>query len=106
MTLVLAATVLAAAGPPYRDRPLVEVLEELRARGVDLVYSSALVGERLVVTVEPLSTAPREILDEILPPLGLGARAGPGGTILIVPSGESPAGRLTGRVVSASRLSA
>jgi outer membrane receptor protein involved in Fe transport len=107
ITLVLvAATSLATAGAPYRGRPLVEVLEELRARGAELVYSSALVDERMVVTVEPRSTEPRDILHEILPPLGLEAREGPGGAILIVPSERALSGRLTGRVVSASRLAA
>ena len=107
MTFVAVATTGAAtAGAPYRGRPLVEVLEELRTRGVDLVYSTAVVDEGLRVTIEPRSSEPRRILDEILPSLGLAAREGPGGSLLIVPKGKPGSGRLAGRIVSASRLSA
>ncbi len=70
--------------PAWRGRPLVDALEDLRARGLNLIFSSAVVTEDLVVTIEPRSTQPRAILDEILAPLGLLARDGPAGSILIV----------------------
>ena len=73
-----------AAEERFRGRPLAEVLEELRARGLSLVYSSAVVTGDLAVTVEPRSRHPRAVLDEILAPLGLAAREGPAGSLLIV----------------------
>lgn len=86
----------------YRGRPLVEVLERLRARGLNLVFTTAVVREDVVVTVEPTATEPRAILEEILAPLRLRARSGPAGSILILPA-EPTVGRLRGRVVSATR---
>jgi TonB dependent receptor len=78
-----------AAEERFRGRLLAEVLEELRARGLSLVYSSAVVTAGLLVTVEPRSRRPRAVLDEILAPLGLAAREGPAGSLLIV---AAPAG--------------
>lgn len=105
----LTATVVAIAlamGPPLRSapeairgRPLVEVLRDLQERGVRLLFSSAVVSADLRVPVEPTSTEPRALLDEILPPLGLAAEDGPAGTIRIVPRAP-PVGTLTGRVRS------
>ncbi len=68
----------------YAGRPLVEVLESLRARGLNLIYSTAVVDEKLVVPIEPRASDPRGILDEILPTLGLVARDGPGHSALVV----------------------
>lgn len=85
------ASIASAENPAFRGRPLAQVLRELRARGLNLIYSSAVVTRALVVTVEPTSTRPRAILHEILPPLGLTARDGPAGSILIVRSPQKPA---------------
>ncbi|HYM33873.1 MAG TPA: hypothetical protein VET48_00685 [Steroidobacteraceae bacterium] len=52
-------------------RPLTEVLAELRASGISLVYSSQVVTPNLRVTVEPTATQPIEQLREALKPLGL-----------------------------------
>lgn len=88
VALILGLAPLAAAeeNPEFRGRRLASVLQDLRARGLNLIYSSAVVTGDLVVTVEPESERPRAILDEILPPLGLTARDGPAGSILIVRS--------------------
>lgn len=83
----------------YEGRRLVHVLQELRDRGLDLIYSSAVVGRELRVTVEPLSTDPRKILAAVLDPLGLRAEEGPRGSILVLPRGQEP-GRVHGRVTS------
>ncbi len=93
----------AARRPVYRGRPLIEALERLQAEGLHLIYSTAVVSEEIVVTVEPAVTEPRAILDEILPPLGLEARDGPGGSVLIVGTPHPAPGKLDGRVVSAGR---
>ena len=74
----------------YQGRRLSEVLDELRGQGLVLVYSSAVVGNDLVVTVEPEPGDPREILRHILPPLGLAAEDGPGGSLVVVPRLEDP----------------
>ncbi len=90
-------------GTGHLGRPLTEVLESLRAQGLNLIYSTAVVGEGLVVTVEPKATTPRAILDEILPPLGLEARNGPGGAVLVVRAALPAPGKIRGRVVSDGR---
>lgn len=86
-----------SAGPPdgagpacplatcrYAGRPLITALEDLRARGLNLVFSSDLVRPDLIVETEPPIAAPRQVLNRILAPFGLDARDGPAGTILIV----------------------
>jgi len=86
--------------PEFRGRRLAEVLQELRDRGLDLVFSSAVVAPDLRVRVEPSASDPRAILDEILPPLGLKAEDGPSGAILILPADPDPAdpqGRATAK---------
>ncbi len=104
VALVLALAVchpLRAAGQPeYRGRPLLEVLQELQDRGLELIFSTAVVGESLRVSVEPSASDPRSALDEILEPLGLEARDGPAGSIMILPQGQATGG-LQGRVVMA-----
>ena len=90
--------------PRYAGRPLVEVIEQLRATGLKILYSSAVVGPDLRVAAEPAATEPRRILDEILAPLGLLAQEGPEGALLIVPAAPpEPRLTLTGRVLSTSR---
>lgn len=84
MSGFLLAVLLAGASRGYEGRVLVDVLDELRRGGLNVLYSSAVVTPEIVVTVEPGSREPRAILDEILPPLGLAARTGAGGSILIV----------------------
>lgn len=89
--------------PIFRGRPLVEVLRHLQERGLNVIFSTAVVDEGFLVTIEPTTTQPRRILEEILTPLGLEARDGPGGTLLIVRGhGPPEAGVLNGRVISAA----
>ncbi len=86
----------------YKGRPLAEVLEELKAAGLTLIYSTAVVRPDLRVTIEPSSAEPRAVLDQILAPLGLEAREGPAGSLLIL-AARTAAGSLAGRVRSAAR---
>ena len=51
-----------AAGPPYRGRPVAEVLRELGAHGLRLIYSSETVPTSLEVLAEPAGNAPLEVL--------------------------------------------
>ena len=84
VALCCASVRLFAETPIYEGLPLAEALEDLRARGLDIVYSSRLVRPEMRVVEEPSSTVPRQILDEILPPHGLRAEDGSGGRILVV----------------------
>jgi hypothetical protein len=102
--------VFAEEGSSYLGRPLIEVLNEMKARGLPLVFSTAVVGEDLRVTVEPAATDLRAVLEEILAPLGLKTREGPGGSVLVVPRGEGAGirrgrGLVTEVVVTPSKLS-
>ena len=76
----------------YAGRPLIAALEDLRARGLNLVFSSDLVRPDLIVGTEPPIAAPRQVLLRILAPFGLDARDGPAGTILIVRTTSVPPG--------------
>jgi Ca-activated chloride channel family protein len=71
-------------GPKYTGRTLDDVLRELQAGGLNIVFSSEIVRPTLRVLAEPRSTQPRKILDEILSQHGLQVRSGPGGTLLVV----------------------
>jgi len=68
----------------YAGRPLVEALEDLRTRGLNLIFSSDLVRPDMMVETEPPVAAPRQVLGRLLSAFGLEARDGPAGTILIV----------------------
>jgi outer membrane cobalamin receptor len=103
LLLCCAAQDLAAApGPPYRGRRLVEVLSELRDQGLELVWSSAVVGEELLVVDEPAAEDPRGILDAVLAAHGLLASDAPGGIIVVVSSagrvGVPASGSISGLV--------
>ena len=101
LALALLAGPAVAATPPHRyaGRPLVEALEALRADGLPLVWSSALVRAEMRVANEPRASAPREVLDELLAPFPLAVRPGPSRRLLIVARAEPPAlGSLAGTV--------
>jgi len=91
----------AAEGSRYLGRRLVDVLQELQERGLELIFSSAVVDEALRIETEPSADDPRRLLDEILPPLGLKAQDGPSGSVLILPA-DPPRGTLRGQVLTAS----
>ena len=102
----------------YAGRLLADVLRGLQVDGLKIVFSSNLVRPDARVLAEPKARTPRRILDEILRPHGLEARAGDAGTLLIVRSargGERPqtsavaaaaapvdTGNIAGRVVDAN----
>jgi len=92
---VLCAAVLWAGLPPpayggdfrgYPGRRLVEALDDLRAQGLAIIYSSDLVRPDMVITAEPDAGSPRRLLDQLLAPFGLEGQDGPAGTVLIVRS--------------------
>jgi hypothetical protein len=69
------------------------VLEELRAGGLNLIYSSDLVRPGMRVRSEPRAGDKAALLEEILAPHGLIARPGPGGTLVIVKKPPAAGGR-------------
>jgi len=90
LALSLAVAVAAAAQGRLAGRPLAAVLDELRQRGLPLVYSTALVLPELTVTVEPEATEPRRLLEEVLRPHGLAVLEGPAGQLVVVPAPAAP----------------
>jgi len=87
----------------YGGRPLIDVIHELQAAHLKIVFSSELVKPDMRVLQEPTATAPRKVLDEVLRPHGLEARSGPNGLLLVVRSRRteppaSPQSESTGRV--------
>jgi hypothetical protein len=94
---IVLALVLIASNAPADDRlqhlagrPLAEVLAILQGRGLQTIYSTALIHDNMLVKREPRATTPRGILEEIVAPHGLQLRDGPGGTLLIVPAERTP----------------
>jgi outer membrane receptor protein involved in Fe transport len=68
----------------YAGRPIVEALNEIRAGGLNLIWSSDLVRPDMIIATEPPVVAPRQLLDRLLASFGLVARDGPAGTIVVV----------------------
>ncbi len=97
LTLVESAA-FAQQPSPLAGRPLADVLAELQAGGLRIVYSTAIVRSSMKVTAEPSSDDPRTVLDEILAPHDLRAEAGPGGTIIILDTKPRQTGPPTGRI--------
>lgn len=62
-------------GAPYLGRPLAEVIDEFRDAGEPFAYSTNLVSDDLLVTVEPESGTPVEIVQQILRPHKLMVRS-------------------------------
>lgn len=75
---------LAWAAPPYLGQTLDAALDDLKSRGLHLVYSSETVPPTLVVTREPPAGDPVEVLKALLAPLGLEARPVGAGTWAVV----------------------
>jgi hypothetical protein len=74
LLLPLAAWAQEDAARPYKGRPVVEVIEELRGDGLNLAYSTNLVPADLVVSEEPSPGEPADIAKQILRPHGLTIR--------------------------------
>ena len=92
----------------YAGRPLADVLSELRAGGLNVVFSSELVRPEMRVQAEPRSEEPRRILNELLKPHGLVVREAARGRLTIVrqrPSATPPesgavqVGTIAGRLI-------
>lgn len=73
------------------ERPLAEALEELREEGLEIFFTSRVVGPELRVVEEPGAEEPRERLRQLLNPHGLEAVEGPGGRLVVVRRQAAPA---------------
>jgi hypothetical protein len=84
--VIVLATTGAAGGQSrvYAGRPVVEVLQELQAAGLRILFSSDLVPLTLRVKSEPTARDPRQIAEQILAPHALAIEKGPRGTLLVV----------------------
>lgn len=91
-----------ASGPQYAGRPLGDVLRDLQATGLNIVFSSEIVRPTMRVDAEPKAVLPREVLDEILGPHGLQVRSGPNDSLSVVRRREQTASLVTvaGQVVA------
>ena len=84
LALLLACLAGAADAAVYQSLTLEQALEEFRARGLQLFYSSDIVKPWMRVEREPASADPRAQLVEILAPHGISVSDGPDGSLLLV----------------------
>jgi len=87
---VVAATAQSPSGPGYAGRPLEYALQDLQRQGINLIYSSDLVDESMIVDKEPQASSLDNMLERLLGPHGLTAEIGPGGSVLVVRRGAEP----------------
>jgi outer membrane receptor protein involved in Fe transport len=81
--MLLAAGFAMADGAPLHGQRVADVIDRYRDAGVPFAYSTNLVTADLVVTLEPKSSDPVEIVREILRPHGLTLRSEAGVHIVI-----------------------
>jgi hypothetical protein len=84
LSLLLSCLAGTAEAAAYRGTALEDMLEELRADGLDLLYSSDLVKPWMRVEAEPRAIEPRALLAEILAPHGITIAEGPEGSLMLV----------------------
>ena len=84
LALLLACMVGTAEAADYQGLTLEQALEQLRARGLPLFYSSDLVKPWMRVLREPAAIEARAQLAEILAPHGISVSEGPDGSLLLV----------------------
>ena len=71
----------------YKGRTVISVIDEFRSQGFKFAYSSSLVRESMLVTIEPTSTDKLQIVKQILEPHNLTTHSEEG-LWLIVPGGR------------------
>src|SRR5262245_3687912 len=107
LRLLLAAVALVAGiahgqiAQPLVGQSVQAVLDELRAAGAPLVYSSALVPGTLTVSAEPLATEPLEVAREVLAPHGLAVRVEAGAWLVVRAEVAAAPGGIIVQVASA-----
>ena len=73
LVVLFSAAIVAAEAPvaPYKGRAVAAVIDEFRESGLPVAYSTNLVDEALLVTIEPDPGEPLDIMRQILTPHGL-----------------------------------
>ena len=84
LAILLVPLAAAAEASAWRGLPLEDVLQDLRAGGVEILYSSDLVKPWMRVEREPRAVEPRAQLAEILAPHGIAVADGPAGALMLV----------------------
>jgi hypothetical protein len=84
LAFLLVPLTAAAEAADFRGAPIEDVLEGLRAGGLEVLYSSDLVKPWMRVEQEPRATESRALLAEILAPHGIAVADGPGDTLMLV----------------------
>ena len=95
LALIPLAFLVVEAATGYAGKPLRDALLDLREQGLEIVFTTEVVKEEMIVEVDPSATEPRAILDEILEPHGLVASDGPRGRLVIVVRPPDDAGTPT-----------
>ncbi len=67
----VATAAVAQSTAPYKGRAVADIIDEFREKGVPFAYSSSLVTDELLATVEPAAGDPESIVRELLEPHGL-----------------------------------
>jgi hypothetical protein len=97
VAVVVISTASVAAQPAtpgsFKGRRVSDVLMEFKARGLNLVFSDALVPPSLRVTQEPREKTPLGIVTEILAAHGLSIREDGRRALLVVKAEQNPAPR-------------
>jgi len=91
----ISAATATAQTTALRGRSLAEALHVLEGRGLRIIYSTDVVRPEMIVGIEPRSTEPRQMLDELLREHHLHATNGPHGSIVIVRDAEKAAAPVT-----------
>jgi hypothetical protein len=91
----ISAATASAQATSLRGHSLAEALHVLEGRGLRLIYSTDVVRPEMIVGIEPRSTEPRLILDELLREHHLHATNGPRGSLVIVRDAEKAATPVT-----------
>lgn len=90
LLLTASAAAVGEEAAPYLGRPVAEVIEEFRAAGQPIAWSTNLVTPDLRVTLEPEEAEPLAVVREILRPHGLSLRF-ESGVWLVVRAAATPA---------------
>jgi len=92
-SLALAGAAATAQGPTatsYKGQTLAHALQDLQRRGINVIYSSDLVTDSMIVHNEPQGGSLDQMIDRLLGPHGLQAEIGPRGSVLVVRRGAEP----------------
>jgi outer membrane receptor protein involved in Fe transport len=78
----------------YRGRTVTSVIDEFRAKGFGFAYSTSLVSDTLVVSVEPTSSDELQIVKQILAPHNLTIRSEEGLWLIVAGQGQQQKGQV------------